>query len=97
MRSATPARSQYRRAVPVHSSLTSHASSRPPGASPRAMQIEEYPVKVPTSTACRVPVSFTSSVSSVPWSWLICIRALSGSSRRVSAARSRSTSSAGVA
>jgi hypothetical protein len=41
MRSATPAFSQYRRAIDVHVSLTSKQVSLPPGARPRAMQIEE--------------------------------------------------------
>jgi hypothetical protein len=41
IRSSRPAFSQYFRATEVHSSLTSQHSSVPPGASPRAMQIEE--------------------------------------------------------
>src|ERR671912_290214 len=53
MRSANPARSQARRAIAVHSSLTSQQVSAPPGARPRAMHSDEYPVKVPTSTARR--------------------------------------------
>jgi hypothetical protein len=51
IRSVRPAFSQYLRATSVHSSLTSQHSSRPPGGRPRAMQIEEYPVKVPISMA----------------------------------------------
>ena len=47
MRSATPASTQACRAIAVYSSLTSQHSSRPPGARPRAMQIDEYPVNVP--------------------------------------------------
>jgi len=39
--SASPAFSQYFRATEVHSSLMSQHSSRPPGARPRAMQMEE--------------------------------------------------------
>ncbi len=41
MRPATPAFSQYLRAIDVHSSLTSKQVSLPSAASPRAMQIEE--------------------------------------------------------
>ena len=41
MRSETPAFAQYRRATLVHSSLTSRQSSRPPGASPRAIESAE--------------------------------------------------------
>ena len=46
----------------VNSSLTSQHSRRPPGARPRAMQIDEYPVNVPTSTARRAPTRRVSSV-----------------------------------
>ena len=41
MRSATPARSHARLAIDVYFSLTSQHSNRPPGCSPRAMQIDE--------------------------------------------------------
>ena len=41
MRSVRPAFSQYFLATEVHSSLMSQHSSRPPAASPRAMQTEE--------------------------------------------------------
>ena len=51
MRSERPARSHAGLARDVKCSLTSQHSRRPPGRSPRAMQIAEYPVNVPTSTA----------------------------------------------
>ena len=74
MRSATPASTQASRAIAVYSSLTSQHSRCPPGARPRAMQIDENPVNVPTSTAWRAPTRRVSSVSRAPWSALICIR-----------------------
>ncbi len=72
IRSASPAFSQYLRATEVHSSLTSQHSSRPPAPSPRAMQIDEYPVNVPTSIPRRARLSLVSSVSSVPISAATC-------------------------
>ena len=39
------------------------------------MQIDEYPVNVPTSTARRAPTRRVSSVSSAPWSAPICMPA----------------------
>ena len=37
------------------------------------MQMELYPVKVPTSTACRAPIAATSRLRNVPWSAPICM------------------------
>ncbi len=66
MRSATPASIQASSAMAVYSSLMSQHSNRPPGARPRAMQIEENPVNVPTSTAWRAPTRRVSSVIRAP-------------------------------
>jgi hypothetical protein len=66
IRSVSPAFSQYLRATDVHSSLMSQDSSQPSAPSARAMQMEEYPVKVPISMPRRAPLSLVSSVSSVP-------------------------------
>ena len=41
IRSATPAASKLRAAISAYSSESSQAISRPPGSSPRAMQIAE--------------------------------------------------------
>jgi len=60
------------------------------------MQIEEYPVNVPTSTAFRAPASLASRVMKVPCSGPICIPAESPNLAAVSAARSRRISSGWV-
>ena len=96
IRSSSPAAAQASRASAVYSSLTSQHSKRPPGASPRAMQIDEYPVNVPTSTAFVAPTRRVSSVSSAPSSPDTCIAAMRPSSA-VRRWRSRSTSSAPAA
>jgi hypothetical protein len=96
IRSVSPALSQYFLATDVHSSLTSQLSSRPPGASPRAMQIEEYPVNVPTSTPARARLSRVSRVSSVPISGATWRVTEFGKRSAVSVASSRSTGSGGV-
>jgi len=96
IRSASPARFQYSRATDVHSSLTSQHSSRPPSVRPRATQIAEYPVKVPTSTALAAPTSLASSVMNVPWSGPICMPASEPNIRSVCSASSVSISSGGV-
>ena len=83
------------RASAVYSSLTSQHSRRPPGARPRAMQIDEYPVNVPTSTARRAPTSGSSNVSRAPWSAPICIPATRPSSAGALLQRG-STSSGGA-
>src|SRR3546814_19797321 len=45
IRPSTPASRQYRRAIDVHSSLTSQATRRPSGGRARATEIALYPVK----------------------------------------------------
>ena len=84
---------QYLRATDVHSSLTSQQVRWPPSARPRAMQIEEYPVKVPISRARRAPVRRASIVIRVPCSGPICMPAASGQLAAVSAASCSSRSS----
>ena len=96
IRSDRPAFSQYFLATVVHSSLMSQHSSRPPAARPRPMQIEEYPVKVPTSTAETAPVSWVSSVISVPCSGAMARPVSVGNSSAVSFASSRRTASGGL-
>jgi hypothetical protein len=86
-RSATPASAQARSATSVYSFDTSQQTICPPGGSARAIAVDEYPVKVPTSTIRRAPVSWTSSASSAPSSTAICIcdsgiRAVASRSRR---------------
>ena len=91
-----PAFCQYSRASAVQSALTSQHSRLPPGASPRARQMAEYPVNVPTSTARRGAASRLSSVMNVPCSGPICRWAHSGKRRDVSARSSFRTGSGGL-
>ena len=96
IRSARPAFSQYFLATEVHSSLMSQHTSRPPSANPRAMQIEEYPVKVPISMADAAPAIWVSRVMSVPCSGAIARLVSFGNSSAVSFASSRRTASGGL-
>jgi hypothetical protein len=59
------------------------------------MQMEEYPVNTPTSTAFFAPMSRTSIVRNSPSSCEICI-VVPGTAAWVSSTRSRRISSAGV-
>lgn len=78
MRSATPASSQACRPYCVHSSETSQAMRRPSAGSAWAIDRAEKPVKVPTSTMWRAPVSRTRKASNGPCSSADCIPATSG-------------------
>ncbi len=92
MRSATPASRQARRAMEVHSSLTSKHVSVPPGASPRAMASDDMPVNVPTSTARSTWANDVRTVKKVAWSRPMLMPAIgpSASVRSVRLATTRS-------
>ena len=70
--------------------------NRPPGANPRAMDSDDNPVKVPTSTAWRAPSTPVSIRMNAACSGATCMPASSGSAARVSRIRSAVTSSGGV-
>ena len=95
IRSETPAASQWRLAMAVHSSETSQQSRRPPSGRALAMASEEVPVKVPTSTASRGRTAETSMERNAPWSLATCMRATPPSSR-VAADSDASTASPAV-
>src|SRR5919106_3504148 len=70
---STPASFQYRRAIAVHSSLTSQQSRRPSSGRPRARASAEYPVNVPISMTFRAADTRHSMVMNAPCSGAICI------------------------
>src|SRR2546429_758464 len=93
IRSSRPARAQYLRAIAVNSSDTSQHSRRPSVPMPRAIAIEDRPVKVPTSTAYRAPVILAIMVRNPACSGAICITIHLGSAARVSPIRSATSAS----
>src|ERR1700676_5168180 len=96
IRSASPAFSQYFLATEVHSALMSQHNRLPPSASPLAMQIEEYPVKVPISIEAAAPATWVSNVMRVLCSGAIARLVSFGKRSAVSFASSRRTASGGL-